>query len=166
MSWPDRRRAVALLAAAAATGGCGFRPLYGEAGGGDLLGQVEAVGLKGRSGYHFGEQLRRRVGRPEPDAALQLRAALTFDREGLAISATDDVTRYDVIGTARYTLARRRDGAVVAEGTVTSITAYSTTATPYATEVARRDAERRLAVDLADRVFARIAALDPSTRDL
>jgi LPS-assembly lipoprotein len=155
-----------VLAAAAATAGCAFRPLYGEAGGGALLGQVEPIGLAGRSGYHFGEQLRRRVGRPEPDAKFQLSAALSFDREGLAISASDDVTRYDVTGTARYTLVRRADGAVVTEGTVTSITAYSTTATPYATEVAERDAERRLAVDLADRVFARIAALDPSTRDL
>ena len=159
MSSPERRRLLALLTACTATAGCGFRPLYGESGGA-LMGQVDAVGLVGRAGYHFGQQLQRRLGRPETDAAFELVTALSFQREGLAISASDDVTRFDVTGSARFTLRRRADGAVVSEGVVTSVTAYSTTATPYATEVAERDAERRLAIDLADRVFARIAALD------
>ena len=159
MSSPERRRLLTALAACAASAGCGFRPLYGESGGA-LLGQVQPVGLAGRAGYHFGQQLRRRLGRPEADAAFELETALSFEREGLAISASDDVTRYDVTGSARFTLRRRADGVVVSEGVATSVTAFSTTATPYATEVAERDAERRLAVDLADRVFARIAALD------
>lgn len=155
---PDRRRAVLGAAAALAVAGCGFRPLYGE-GGGALRGQVSFEATEGRAGYFFRQQLRRRFGDPVEDAPYVLETRLALRREGYAISATDEVTRFDVVGQADFVLRRRADGSEAAQGTATATTAYSTTATPYATDVAQRDAERRVAVDLADRVFARVAAL-------
>jgi LPS-assembly lipoprotein len=141
-----------------ALAGCGFQPLYGEDGGA-LRGEVSFETEDGRLAYFYRQQLRRRFGDPAQDAAYVLETKLGVRREGYAITATDDVTRFDVIGEATFVLRRKSDGSEAARGTTTSTTAYSTTATPYATDVAQRDAERRVAVDLADRVFARVAAL-------
>lgn len=162
MSSPDRRRALALLAGGLLAG-CGFQPLYGEQGGvaGGLRGEVAVSGADGRLGYHFRNRLRRRLDDPRPDAAFTLTVALSVSDEGLAITRQDDVTRISVTGEARWRLARRGDGEE-AEGVVRSTSGYSTLASPYATRIARRDAERRVAEDLAERVFARLAALPPT----
>jgi LPS-assembly lipoprotein len=157
MSSPDRRSVIAALGAALLASGCGFRPLYGEAGGA-LRGQVAVEATEGRLGYHYRQQLRRRFGDPERDASYVLATTLAFQQEGFAITPEDDVTRYDVRGAATWTLRRRSDGVELARGEAASTSAYSTTATPYATDVAERDAERRVAADLADRVFAQVAA--------
>lgn len=159
-----RRRALRLLAAAACgglAGACGFRPLYGEQDGaaGSLRGEVAVSGADGRLGFHFRDRLRRRLDDPRPDAAFTLEVALSLRDEGLAITRQDDVTRISLFGEARWRLARGRDGAEMAAGAVTSSSGYSTLASPYATRIARRDAERRVAEDLAERVFARLAAL-------
>lgn len=152
------RRSVLLAGLFAA--GCGFRPLYGPGGGGDdLAGQVSLEGVSGRLGYAFRDRLRRRLGEPGPDPRYVLDVAISTAQEGLLISRTDDVTRFDVEGIARFTLRRRADGVAVSEGVARSVSAYSTLASPYATRIAERDAERRVAEDLAERVFARIAAL-------
>lgn len=157
MSSPDRRAILAVLAATLVAG-CGFQPLYGEANGG-LRGGVVVAPVEGRLGYHYRQQMRRRFGEPGRDAAIEIETTLRFEQEGVAITALDDVTRFDLRGEAQFTVRRRADGAVIGEGVVVSNSAYSTTATPYATSVAERDAERRVAADLADRVFARVAAL-------
>ncbi len=164
MSSPDRRRALALLAGAATAGltaGCGFQPLYGEQNGaaGALRGEVAVGGADGRLGYHFRERLRRRLDDPRPDAGFTLEVALSLSDEGLAITRQDDVTRFSVTGEARWRLVRQSDGGAAAEGVARSTSGYSTLASPYATRIARRDAERRIAEDLAERVFARLAAL-------
>lgn len=157
MSSSDRRRAVAALAAAGAAAACGFTPLYGT-GDSDLRGAFRVEGADGREGYRFREQFRRRVGDPRPDAPWTVEVALAFDEDGLGITPDDDVTRYNVDGEARYVVRRRRDGAQVASGVARSVSAYSTTASPYATRIAQQDTLRRVAADLADRVFAQIAA--------
>jgi len=168
MSSPDpraaRRRALRLIAGAAAAGGlsgCGFQPLYGEQGGaaGALRGEVAVSGADGRLGFQFRDRLRRRLDDPRPEAAFTLAVALSLSDEGLAITRQDDVTRFSVTGEARWRLVRGRDGAEIAQGVVTSSSGYSTLASPYATRIARRDAERRVAEDLAERVFARLATL-------
>jgi LPS-assembly lipoprotein len=46
------------------------------------------------------------------------------------------------------------------QGEVKSLTAYSATASLFATRAAERDAERRIAVDLAERIAVRVAAME------
>lgn len=168
MSSPEqgatRRRALRLLAAVACgalAGACGFQPLYGEQDGaaGALRGEVAVSGADGRLGFRFRDRLRRRLDDPRPDAAFTLETALSLSDEGLAITRRDDVTRISLTGEARWRLVRGRDGVEVAAGIVTSSSGYSTLASPYATRIARRDTERRVAEDLAERVFARLATL-------
>ncbi|TVQ56391.1 MAG: hypothetical protein EA355_07085 [Rhodobacteraceae bacterium] len=153
---PTRRGALGLVLA---VGGCGFRPLYApDAGGGALHGQVRLEGVEGREGYYFRRALRRRLGDPASDAAYTLTVALTFSERGLAITPTDDITRVDVTGEARYALTPHGAETPTTQGVARSVSAYNTLANPYATRVAADDAARRIAEDLATRVFLRIAA--------
>lgn len=166
MWWPDRmqgrRRALAALAGGLVAG-CGFQPLYLEQGGAAsaLRGQVAVTGADGRLGFMFRERLRDRLDTPRPDSSHTLDVALRFTDTGLAITRRDDITRFTINGEATWRLTRRGDGAVVADGLARSASGYSTLASPFATRAARLDAERRVAEDLAERVFARLAALPP-----
>jgi LPS-assembly lipoprotein len=156
---PDRRRFVAAVAAgaAAATGACGLRPLHGGAGGGGLQGDVALAPMGGRVGYAFREALRARIGDPTSDASYDLSVEVALDADDLAISERDDITRIDVLGTATYVLTARATGEPVGEGVVRSASGYNTLASPYATRIARFDAERRVIEDLATRVHFELA---------
>ena len=156
MWWCDRRRAAVALAAAALAAGCGFRPVHGDGGLAGAAGGVRVAQPPGRIGYFFAEALRARLGPPGP-SALALDADLSLDRRETVITVADDVTRYDVVGTARYRL-RAEDGDLAAEGAVSAVTGYNTLAAPYATRRAAEDAERRVAEALASRVFLELAA--------
>lgn len=157
MSWSDRRQALVLLAAVLGTG-CTVRPLYVETGGSDGAAKpvVALASLSGRNGYLFREALGRRV-TIDSEARHQLDVAVGLRQLGLAITRVGDVTRYNVEGTARFVLTDRQGAEAPLEGTVRSVSGYSTLASAYATRVARDDAEARVLGDLAERVFAEIA---------
>jgi LPS-assembly lipoprotein len=158
---PDRRAAMAALAALAA-GGCGLRPLYGEGGGGVLHRNTVVRAGDGRQAYAFREAMRRRTGDPAADAAFDLAVEVRLEADDLAISEQDDITRIDVRGLASYVLSERATGAEIERGVVRSASGYNTLASPYATRAARLDAERRVVEDLAARVFLTLAnALTP-----
>jgi LPS-assembly lipoprotein len=122
-----------------------------------LANAVRVVGLDGRTGFAFRQQLRQRLGDPGPDAPYLLEAELEYADRALDISPDADITRYDVIGLVRYRLLGE-GGTELDAGELTAFSAYSTLANPYATEIAERDAERRVARELANRVFGRLAA--------
>lgn len=153
-----RRRAIALVTCALASA-CGFRPLHGPSGeAAALRGDIVIEGVDGRSGHYFQRSFTRIAGEPEPDARFALDVALSLDREGLAISRDDTITRFDVFGEARFRLRDRTSGALRLDGVARSVSAFNTLSNPYATRIARLDAERRVAEDLAARVYAQIAA--------
>ena len=80
---------------------------------------------------------------------------------GVALTQQNVTTRFDVIGTADYALVPLAGGPPAASGVVRSITGYSApdseTASAFASRAAEIDAERRLAIDLADRILQRLA---------
>ncbi|WP_175478965.1 LPS assembly lipoprotein LptE [Rubrimonas cliftonensis] len=153
-----RRRALIASVVALSLGpSCGFTPLHGEASEG-LRGRVALENSRSRVDFAYRERLGRRLGEASGDAEYTLSTEIAIEEIGLAITPDDATTRYDVTGRARYVLRRRGDGAEIAKGEARSATAYSTLASPYATRIAERDARRRVAVDLADRVFTQLAA--------
>ena len=158
MSWSEQRRLL-LLGGVAALAGCTLRPLYGPASAGGREAAQEAVALNplsGRDGYVFREALARRF-RLDPTAPLVLTVDLSLRQIGLSISRQGDIGRFNVEGTARFALVDRRGGVAPLEGTVRSVSGYSTLASAYATRVAREAAEERVLQDLAERMFAQIA---------
>lgn len=165
---PDRlsrrgvlRLAAALAAPAALAGplaGCGFRPMLAEEAGGDRLrGRVSVDAPTGRNGYALRDALERRFGRPAGAAEWALQASLRYDSEGLAITTDSSITRYVLRGTSDWVLTGP-DGQVAFQGTVESMSAYSADASLYASRSAQRDAERRVAEDLGERIALRIQA--------
>jgi LPS-assembly lipoprotein len=159
MSSSDRRRALAWLGGAFALAGCGFRPLYGAGGpAGPLQGNVVVIGASGRFGYHFNQEMRRRVGASSDSPRFALTVALSFREEEFAITEENDATRLNIEGAARYSLVDQTTTKEVASGEAKAVSAYNTLTTPYSTRIAQQDAQRRVAEDLARRVFVRLSA--------
>jgi LPS-assembly lipoprotein len=80
---------------------------------------------------------------------------------GVAITAANAVTRYNVTGRVDWTLVRLSDGAVASRGREESFTSYSTTGSTVATLAAETDAMARLMVILADQIATRLIAAAP-----
>jgi LPS-assembly lipoprotein len=160
-SEPSRRRFLGLLAAPGLLAACGFTPLYGTgAPAAAMAGRVEVVPVPGGPGFALYERLTGRLG-PATAPTHRLEVALGLERAGVALTQENVTTRYDVIGTADYLLVPLAGGPPVAQGTVRAITGYSAPANPsgsaFAVRAAEQDAERRLAVDLADQIVQRLA---------
>ena len=87
----------------------------------------------------------------------RLRVNTDVASRDLAISGDRSITRYSLTATADFALEDVAGQIVLRDG-VRAFTAYNATASAYATRVARRDAFERLAIALADKIFARISA--------
>lgn len=152
---PSRRRAV--LGAAVLLAGCRLEPLYGRGDSPEALPRaVDLTVGTGRRGDVFRRAMARRL-RLTPDARHALSVELTIVERGLAITRAGDVTRYNLYGSARYVLTDRTGALPPVEETVQAVVGYSALLSPFATRVAQEDAEERVLVSLADRVFSRIA---------
>lgn len=153
MWWSDRiPRAAALLLTLAS---CGFTPLYGAGSSGRALeGRVVVGQLPGALGFALREQLTFRLG-PVRNPAWALEVDTDVTARDVAV-AQFDTTRITLTGVARYRLTPRKAG-TARHGKVRAFAAYSVTGSPYAERVARRDAEKRLAITLANRIVSRLA---------
>ena len=77
---------------------------------------------------------------------------LNIKEEKIVVSASQAFERYSLVGSLKYKLVDE-DGLVILANTAKSFTGYSATGTALATEVAKRDAQDRLMVILADQVL-------------
>jgi len=157
MSWSDRRQFLALLGGTAALSACGFTPVYGpNTAAANLRGRIAIPAFDSRLSFDLFERLEQRLGPPEAPL-FSLHISTTIEEQGLAISQENAITRYNLRAVADYSLTRLSDDARVFEARARAFTAYSATASVYATRVAARDAERRIAVSLADQISTRLA---------
>lgn len=160
MWWSDRR---ALLVGLVMSGlaACGFTPLYAPGtSAARMQGRIEVAVLPGEPGFLLRERLTERLGEAAaPEYRLDIE--LELSRTGVALTTQNVTTRFNVVGTAAYRLVPLAGGPAVAGGVVRSITGFSApeseTASAFASLAAEQDAERRLAVDLADRIVQRLA---------
>ena len=155
MSSSDRRRFLIMLAMAP-LGACGFAPVYATGGAGHALrGQVRVAAPDTRQGFVLVARLEARLGRAAAPG-LQLDWDIATTERGLAITGSNDITRINLTGTLNFRLTQITTDQTVQTGTVSTFTAYSTTGSPVATAAARRDAEDRLMVALADQLMSRL----------
>jgi len=138
--------------------GCGFSPVYGPAGGavGRLQGQVGLDAPSNRAGFDLAARLEERLGRPAGAPAYVLTVNLDTDSEGLGITTTNEIDRYNIVGRAGYGLRDAATGVLVTAGRVETFASYSTTGSTLSARAARRDAQRRLSRALADLVVTRL----------
>ncbi len=157
MSSSDRRRVLTLLAVAPLAG-CGFAPVYAPGGTGRALrGQVAVAAPDTRLGFQLVARLEDRLGRPDIRTYL-LDYEIDTSESDLAITGTNDITRINIHGSVSFTLTETATDTQLLADTVSTFTAYSTTSTAVATAAARRDAEDRLMLALADQIMSRLLA--------
>lgn len=140
---------------------CGFTPLYAPgAPASKMAGRVEVSIVEGAPGFALREELTGRLG-PATTATHRLDVTLELEQTGVALTQQDVTTRYSVIGTATYTLVPLAGGPPATSGSVRAITGYSApeakAASAFASQAALDDAERRLAIMLADDILQRLA---------
>ena len=147
-----------ILLAPLALAACGFTPIYGRGSAAEALrGKIAFNPVESRLTFEFYEELENRLGRPETPL-FQLDVQLDVTSKGLAITIDNAITRYNLTAIASFTLTRIADEKLVLQDRLRAFTAYSATASAYATFVSERDANRRLAVSLADQITTRIAS--------
>ena len=150
------RRAILLSSLALA--GCGFQPVYGTNGpASGLRGAILVDEPADRNQFALVEHLERRLGRADAPR-FGLKVLLSVEEEGLAVSGSNDITRYNVLGVADFALRDLASGDVVFEDKVSTFTSYSASSQPVATVTAERDAQARLMVALGDKITAKILA--------
>lgn len=148
--------ALALVAA------CGFEPVYGTGGAGSALyGKIEVAAPNDEETYVLVRELEQRLGRAT-EPAYDLSLALSTGRQGQAITAEGDITRFSIVGQVSYTLVERGTQREVAKGVSRNFTGYSATGSTVETLAAERDAQVRLMTLLADQITVELL----STADL
>ncbi len=157
MSSSDRRSVLALLAALPLAA-CGFTPVYGPGGSGDRLrGQIEMEAPGNQLAFSLVSRLEDRLGRAAT-APYRLDYRITTSQSALAITDADEINRINITGTVAFSVTEAATGRVVQSGDVATFTAYATSGSPVATTAARRDAQDRLMIALADQIVARLLA--------
>ena len=125
-----------------------------------MAGRVEWRRSSAAPGFALREELTGRLG---PATAPTHRLEVDFDLEptGVALTQENVTTRYNVVGIADYAPGAARRRAAGARGRLRASPATarpaSQTGSAFASRAAERDAERRLAVDLADQIVQRLA---------
>ena len=153
--WSFKAAKIALICALPLAG-CGYTPVYGPNGTGtQLQNRVLVDEPLTPDGYLITRQLETRLGRTN-DAGYTLSVTTNTKEESLAFDADGDIERYNLVGTADYTLVNTATGAIAASGQVSNFTGYSATGTPVAALAAERDANERLMIILADQIVTEL----------
>ena len=152
--------AIFLLAVTA----CGFKPLYGtdKAGLSDPqaeLATVRVSDIPDRLGQLVRNQLVDYLS-PTGHASQKrydLKVSLSLSSEGIALARDQSATRYNVQLIAHFKLTDLTNHKKVFEGQARSIAVYNVITSEYATLIARQDADRRAASDVADELRTRLS---------
>ncbi len=157
MSSSDRRTFLTLLAGLPLAA-CGFSPVLAPgAAGGALWGTILADAPDDRLEFAFVARIEDRLGRGT-SARWALGYRVETDQVGLGVSPENVTSRFNITGKLSWSLRPLGGNDPAMGGTLESFTAYSATSTTVATRAARRDAEERLMVILADQLVTQLYA--------
>lgn len=134
-------------------GACGFQPLYGGAGYGQLPG-LEIVRGQDRVDYLLDDALRDYLGNGRSPYRLEL--STDVQQIGLGLSATGLASQYALQLTTDYRLVTR-DGALIAEGRVRDEALFDAGSDPYSLISGVSNAEAQAAEAVAERLVQDIA---------
>jgi LPS-assembly lipoprotein len=156
-------RAGVVLGLALSLAACGFRPLYGRYGANPGAQRIfSSIYVRPIETERVGYQLRNSLidllrASPSPSGAIyRLDVRLKETRQGVAVQQNASITRYNYTLEADYTLIDSRSGKVITKGTQSTLSAYnvmpSSATSAYSTLMARQDAQKRAAEDIAYRI--------------
>lgn len=157
MSSSDRRHFLA-LAALSGLAACGFRPVYRKgAPSADLRGAVQLPEAKDPISFAYRERLRRRFGDAGDQAEFVLENSTKTSETGIALTQASNVTRYRVLGATEWRLVRRETGEIIIGDNVSAFTGYDATSSAFSVREAKKAAENRLAIELAELTISAIS---------
>lgn len=143
------RRLVLAVVSLVGLAGCGFTPLYGDAGVGGSLSRIAVTTQDDRLGYRVREQLEDALGRDGSQAPLwRLETVIDQQRRPLGRRIDDTAARYELTVRGAWTLTPLTGGEPVS-GVETVTTTYAAADQPYAAIGAQQDGEERAAAELA-----------------
>lgn len=156
-------RNILILLLVLGVAACGFRPLNHPRLEGAAVGQglqsTRIDFVEDRIGQELRNQLLDRL-TPygQPDQALYA-LSITLDEgvQNLGIRKDDSSTRANLIINTRYQLSDARTRAPLTGGTFRSVNSYDILSSQYATQVAKEDARRRGAEQIADHIETRLS---------
>jgi LPS-assembly lipoprotein len=158
------RRHIAGVVLALALAGCGFRPLYGNAGlngaAAPRLSSIYVEQISDRVGYELRNSLLDLFDSgPPASSQYRLKLYLTEREDAVVLQANTSITRYNYTLNAHYDLTPKGGTSPVKSGDLTAFAAYNVAAAPflYATATAQRDAQNRAANDIAERLRTELA---------
>lgn len=154
---------VALALAIVSLAGCGFQPLYGDAGAtvgtAEAMATVEVAPIPNRVGQLVRNRLLERLnvaGETAPEI-YRLEVVLEESLEDLAIEPDDTATRTNLRLNASFALREIASDEIVYRGMARIISAYTLVRADYANLIAERDARARAAREIADEIQTRVA---------
>lgn len=155
MSSCDRRSFLA-LAGLLPLAACGFTPVYGPNGGGGQLWESVAYAEPGNSlGFGFVSRLEDRLGRSS-SPSYRLDYSIGAGESSLALDGAVEVSRSSLHGSVTFSLVDLSTGQVVQTGDARTFIGFNVSGSPVTTAAARRSAQDRLVVALADQVVAQL----------
>ncbi len=168
---------LTVLVLALGLSGCGFRPLYGRYGADPdaaaIFAQIYIPPIASdEAGYNLRNTLIDLLRSRASSAGARYRLSITLaqSRQGIAIEPNATITRYNYQLNARYTLYDLARDKIVTSGSEEALSAYnvplSSATSLYSTLMARRDAQRRAAEDVAQRIRMDLAVFfaEPRSR--
>ena len=181
MWWSDTlvRRSGARLAAAGACvfllalPGCGFQPLYGQSGSGQIsttddLAAVRVVPLSDRIGQQFHNMLIDRLNpkgqSKRPNYELYVKLTKTVNK--VAIRKDETASRANMILGASFILRDQATTEALLRGSLRSINSYNILDSQFPTYVSEADAVERGLRELSDDLRVRLAIYFSARRDV
>lgn len=150
------RRTLLVTLTALPLAACNFTPVYGPGGSGEIITDtIRVADPETRMEFELVARLEDRIG---TGSNYTLDYDIIRTNRDLAIGEDEVINRINLVGTLAFTVREAGSGLTVQTGEVSTFTSYATTESPVATESARRDAEDRLAVALADQMVTRLIA--------
>ena len=145
---------LALIGLLLLVASCGFTPVYGPGGVGDLWQNKVVVDAPySVIGFRMNARLSDRFG-AVTDAAYTLTVVPQIAPVPATITVDGDITRFNLTGNATWVLSG--PSGVIADGLVQTFTSYSATGSTVATQSAESDAQARLAVALSDLIVQQL----------
>lgn len=143
--------------------GCGFRPLYGDAGysaSDARYATIEVGSMPGREGQILKAAIEDRLNPKGEMPAREYKLNPTLGIEVIPLSIKEDGTasRYRVKITSTYTLVRLIDGKTVDQGKLSRYNSYNVSDADYSTFVAQQDSIKRSLESLGEKYFLRISS--------
>lgn len=154
----NRRRFVTALLIAGPLAGCGFEPVYAPGtSASELEGTIAYQEPRNPDQFDIARHVEQRLG-IATNPRFTLAISPIVEAESLAVAAEEDITRFDLIGTASFTLTDIASGEVLLSGQENTFTSYSATGSTVSVLAAERAARSRLMVALTDLILTRIVA--------